>query len=152
MPNAVITPYLFFGGRADEAIEYYREALGAVQVALMRYSEHTDQPPEGTLPAGFENKVMHAELRITGAALMLSDGTGAEGAFRGLRLSLALPTAADAQKAFFALAEDGTVDMPIAETFWSPCFGMVTDKFGVGWMITVELEPPKTAAADKPKK
>ncbi|MAT71991.1 MAG: hypothetical protein CMJ58_21005 [Planctomycetaceae bacterium] len=142
MPNAVLTPYLLFGGRADEAIEYYCSALGAKQTALLRYSDHPDEPPEGTLPAGFEDKVMHAELRIAGAVLMLSDGSGPGGSFRGFRLSLTLPSAAAAQAAFFALSEDGTVDMPICETFWSPCFGMVTDKFGVGWMITVMSKPP----------
>lgn len=132
-----ITPYLFFSGRCDEAIQFYQQALGAELEMLMRFHESPDAPPPGMLQEGFENKVMHASLRIGGAQLMLSDGCDDKSRFDGFRLSLALPTAADVHRAFQALADGGQVLMPPEKTFWSPCFGMVLDRFSVGWMLTV---------------
>jgi PhnB protein len=92
------------------------------------------------LQAGFEDKVMHATIRIGGAVLMASDGCNDKSRFDGFRLSLALPTEADANRAFAGLSDEGVVEMPLSKTFWSPCFGMVTDRFGVGWMVTVTAE------------
>ena len=107
----------------------------------MHHKDSPDAPPPGILQAGFENKVMHATLRIGGAVLMASDGCDDKSRFDGFRLSLALPTEADAQRAFTALADGGEVQMPLTKTFFSPCFGMVTDRFGVGWMVTVAAAP-----------
>ena len=132
-----IQPYLFFGGRCEEAIAFYKKTLGAEVEMLMHHKDSPTPPPPGMLQPGFENKVMHATLRIGGATLMASDGCGEKSQFDGFRLSLALPTEADAQRAFAALSEGGEVQMPITKTFWSPCFGMLTDRFGVGWMVTV---------------
>ncbi len=140
MNDTVLQPYLFFGGRCEEAIEFYRRGLGAELEMLMRHNESPDAPPPGMLQPGFENKVMHASLRIGGAVLMMSDGCDDKSHFDGFRLSLSLPTEADAQKAFAALADGGDVQMPLTKTFWSPCFGMVTDRFGVGWMVTVAAD------------
>lgn len=140
MTNTTIQPYLFFGGRCEEAINFYKKALGAELEMLMRHRDSPEPPPPGMLQAGFEDKVMHAELRIGGAVLMASDGCDDKSRFDGFRLSLALPTEADAQRAFVGLAEGGEVQMPLTKTFWSPCFGMVTDGFGVGWMVTVAAE------------
>ncbi len=140
MSNAMIQPYLFFGGRCDEAIEFYRQGLGAQVEMVMRHKESPDAPPPGLLQPGFEEKVMHASLRIGGAVLMASDGCDDKSRFDGFRLSLAWSTEAEAHKAFDALADGGTVQMPLTKTFWSPCFGMVTDRFGVGWMVTVTAE------------
>ena len=137
MPNTLIQPYLFFGGRCEEAIEFYRRVLGAQVETLMRHKESPEAPPPGMLAPGFENKVMHATIRIGGAILMASDGCDDKTRFDGFRLSLALPTEADARRAFAGLSDGGTVQMPLTKTFWSPCFGMVTDRFGVGWMVTV---------------
>ena len=137
MTGTAITPYLFFGGRCDEALAFYREALGAEVEMLMRYNESPEPPPPGMLQIGFEKKVMHASFRVRGIPLMASDGCDDRSKFDGFRLSLALPTEADARRAFDALAARGTVQMPLGKTFWSPCFGMVTDRFGVGWMVTI---------------
>ena len=140
MTNTTIQPYLFFGGRCEEAINFYGKTLGAEVEMLMRHRDSPEPPPPGMLQAGFEDKVMHATIRIGGAVLMASDGCNDKSRFDGFRLSLALPTEADANRAFAGLSDEGVVEMPLSKTFWSPCFGMVTDRFGVGWMVTVTAE------------
>lgn len=133
-----IQPYLFFEGRCEEAIEFYRAALGAKVEMLMRYKESPEAPPPGMLPPGSEDKVMHAALRVGDASFMASDGhcQGKSG-FQGFSLSLTAKDEPDAQRLFGALAEGGEVRMPLGKTFFSPCFGMLADRFGVGWMIIV---------------
>jgi PhnB protein len=137
MPQPIVQPYLFFGGRCDEAMEFYRQALGATVEMVMRFSESPDPPPPGMVPSGFEDKVMHASFKIGDSLLMASDGCDPQTKFTGFSLSLALPTAEEADRAFAALAEGGQITMPLTQTFWSPKFGMLTDRFGIGWMITV---------------
>jgi len=133
-----IEPYLFFNGRCEEAIDFYKRALGAELLVLMRNKEAPEKPPPGMLPPGSEDKVMHATLRIGNANLMLSDGRcDGKPAFDGFSLSLDAADEAEAERLFTALAEGGTVQMPLAKTFWSPKFGMVADRFGVGWMVSV---------------
>ncbi|MCE4554529.1 VOC family protein [Roseateles cellulosilyticus] len=136
-----IEPYLFFDGRCDEAIEFYQQALGARVEFLMRYAESPEPLPPGTLPPGAEDKVMHASLHIGGALVMVSDGmcSGAP-AFNGFSLSLDCPDEDAAREAFAALADGGRVTMPLARTFWAPLFGMVNDRFGVGWMVGVSAD------------
>ncbi|SRR5258706_435125 len=134
----LIQPYLFFNGRCEEAVEFYRNALGATVEMLMRYKDSPDPPPPGMLPPGSENKVMHACLRIGDAVVMASDGTcSGQPGFQGFSLSITVTDAAQADRMFAALAEGGQVQMPLAKTFWSPRFGMLTDRFGVGWMINL---------------
>ena len=134
-----IQPYLFFNGRCEEAIAFYRKALGAELEMMMRFNESPDPMPPGMLAPGFENKVMHASLRIGGAVLMASDGMAAGATdFKGFSLSIDAPDEAGVDRKFNALAEGGTVTMPLGKTFWSPRFGMVTDRFGVGWMVGLE--------------
>jgi PhnB protein len=129
-------PYLFFDGRCEEAIEFYKNALGAEVDTLMRYRDSPEPLPPGMVPAGCEAKIMHASLRIGGVLLMASDDCSQQARrFGGFSLSLTVPDAAAADRAFGALAEGGQVQMPLGPTFWSPRFGMVTDRFGVGWMI-----------------
>lgn len=140
MTSTTITPYLFFGGRCDEALEFYRKGLGAEVGRLTRYDESPQPPPPGFLPAGFEKKVMHAEFRVGGVLLMASDGYR-ESKFEGFRLALSVPTEADARRAFDALADGGSVQMPLARTPWSLCFGMLTDRFGLGWMVSIPEAP-----------
>ena len=133
-----IQPYLFFNGRCEEAVEFYRKALGAEVEMMMRFKDSPDPLPPGMLAPGFENKVMHASLRIGGAVVMASDGMAAGATeFKGFSLSIDAPDAAGVDRLFSALAEGGTVTMPAGKTFWSPWFGMVTDRFGVGWMVGV---------------
>ncbi len=136
-----LAPYLFFAGRCEEALAFYEKALGAKTEFLMRFSDSPTPPPEGTLQAGFENKVMHASLYIDGLRLMASDGCDDRSTFDGFKLALSVPTEATAHQYFNGLAEGGTIDMPLAKTFWSPCYGMVTDKFGVSWMVMVQGDP-----------
>ncbi len=132
-----IQPYLFFGGRCEEALEFYRTALGAQTEFVMRYKDSPEAMPPGMIPSGWETKIMHTTFRIGGTTLMASDGNTAGPKFDGFMLSLSLPTVAEAEHAFAALTAGGQVKMPLAKTFWSPCFGTLTDKFGLGWMITV---------------
>ena len=133
-----IDPYLFFDGRCEEAIEFYKKALGAQVEFMMRNSESPEPPPEGMLPPGSEHKIMHASLHIGGALVMMSDGMcNGEGSFKGFSLSLDCPDADAAREAFAGLADGGEVTMPLGKTFWAPLFGMVTDRFGVGWMVGV---------------
>ena len=135
--SLMIQPYLFFNGRCTEAIEFYRRALNAYPIMRMLAKESpVPMQPENPQP-GWEDRVVHAELRIADGILMVSDGCGDTPAFEGFSLSLCLPTREDAHKAFDALADGGKVKMPLDKTFWSPCFGMVQDRFGVSWMVTI---------------
>lgn len=132
-----VQPYIYFGGRCEEALEFYRTALGAQVDMLMHYKESPEPPPPGTLPPGFENKVMHAVFHIGETRLMASDDCQEGLSFGGFSLLLAVPTEAEADLAFTALADGGQVRMPLTKTSWSRRFGMVTDRFGVSWMINV---------------
>ncbi|CAK9052754.1 Protein YjdN [Durusdinium trenchii] len=141
MQSAVIQPYLFFAGRCEEALEFYKQALGAKVEMMMRFSESPDPVPAGMLQEGFEEKIMHATVSIGAMKIMASDGTNDTGTFEGFRLALSVQSEADADRVFNALAEGGSVDMALVKTFWSPRYGMVTDKFGVGWMVMVPGDP-----------
>jgi len=131
-----IEPYLFFDGRCEEAMHFYEKALGAKLEFLSRYKESPEPP--GPIPPGFEEKVIHATLRIGDEDLMASDDcTGANKTFEGFCLSITAPDESRARTVFGALAEGGKVTMPLTKTYFSPCFGMLTDRFGVGWMVIV---------------
>jgi PhnB protein len=134
---ATITPYLMFNGRCDEAIAFYKSALGAEVEMLVRYNESPDPVPEGILEPGFEKKVMHASMNIRGNRVMLADGCDSKGKFESFRLNLSVGTEAEAKQAFNALAEGGAIEMPLGKTFWSPAFGMLRDRFGLGWMVMI---------------
>lgn len=133
-------PYLFFNGNCAEAIEFYRSALGAEVDMIMRFNESPDRLPPGMVPPGYDDKVMHASFRIGPNLIMASDGCGEAPAFNGFMLSLAVPAEAEADRLFAALEQGGKVEMPLGKTFWSPRFGMVRDRFGLGWMINVVPE------------
>ena len=131
-----IQPYLFFDGRCEEAIEFYKRVLGAEVLMLMRFNETPEPPPPGMVPPGSENKVMHARMRIGESEIMASDGRSmGNPVFQGMSLSLSVTSEAEADRLFSALGEGGQVQMPIGKTFFSPRFGMVADRFGVSWMI-----------------
>jgi PhnB protein len=131
-------PYLFFEGRAEEALAFYTKAFNTQVSALMRYSEAPDKPPPGMLPPGTDNKVMHASFKVGGTEVMLSDGTcSGKPNFNGFSLAVDTADEATARRTFDALAEGGQVTMPLGKTFWSPLFGMLTDRYGVGWMVMV---------------
>ncbi len=149
MNTTLIQPYVFFGGRCEEAMAFYGNAIGAVVQFKMLHSESPEAPPPGMLAPGFESKVMHATIRVGEATFMASDGCNEGAKFDGFRLSLAMPTITQADEAFAALAEGGSVQMPMTKTFWSPRFGMVTDKFGIGWMVTINSPPKEVAPASR---
>jgi PhnB protein len=130
-----VQPYLFFEGRCEEALEFYRRALGAEVEMLMRFK---DSPDPGSCAAGAEDKVMHASFRIGDSTLMASDGScQGQPSFQGISLSLTAADDAEAERLFAALAEGGQVQVPLAKTFFSSRFGMVADRFGVPWMVVV---------------
>jgi PhnB protein len=133
----LVQPYLFFEGSCEEAIEFYRKALGAEVTMLMRFK---DSPDTSMCPPGpgAGDKVMHASFRIGETMVMASDGRcQGKPSFQGFALSLTVPNEAEADRKFAALADGGQVQMPLSKTFFSPRFGMVADRFGVMWMVLV---------------
>jgi PhnB protein len=132
-----IQPYLFFDGHCEEAIEFYKRALGAKVTMLMRFKEMPDPQP-GSIPPGAEDKVMHASLQVGEATVLVSDGQcqGQEKP-QGFALSLTAADDAEAKRLFAALSDGGEVRMPLGKTFFSSQFGMAADRFGVSWMVYV---------------
>lgn len=129
-------PYLFFDGRCEEAIEFYKKAAGAEVTALMRFK---DAPEPNQVTPGTENKVMHSELRIAGTTVMASDGRClGKPSFQGFALAILVKTPAEAERMFKAMGEGGQVQMPLEKTFFSSNFGMLADKFGVNWMVVAD--------------
>jgi PhnB protein len=133
-----VEPYLFFNGRCEEAVEFYKKALGAEVAMLMRFKDSPEPHAPGMLPPGSENKVMHVSFRVGDTTVMASDGfCKGQTDFQGLSLSLTVSNETEADRVFAALADGGHVQMPLNKTFWSPRFGMVTDRLDLGWMVTV---------------
>lgn len=133
-----VQPYLFFDGRCEEAVEFYKSKLGAKVEMLMRFKDSPEPSQPGMVPPGSDNKVMHTCFRIGDTAVMASDGNcKGKPSFQGFSLSLDATDEADAKRLFAALADGGQVQMPLAKTFFSPSFGMVADRFGVSWMVIV---------------
>jgi PhnB protein len=133
-----IQPYLFFDGRCEEALEFYKSALGAEVTMLMRFKDSPEPPDRQKVPAGSENNVMHASFRIGDTVVMASDGFGkGKPTFQGFALSLSVASDAEADRKFSALAKGGRIDAPLSKTFFSSNFGMVADRFGVPWMVIV---------------
>jgi len=136
-----VQPYLFFDGRCEEAIEFYKSTLGIKVEMLMRMKDSPEPHPPGMCPPGSENNVMHASFRVGDTLVMASDGMGkGNPEFKGFSLSVDAANEAEADRLFAALGKGGQVQMPLAKTFFSPRFGMVADRFGVSWMVIV---PPK---------
>ena len=131
-----IQPYLFFEGRCGEALDFYRTALGAVVLGVMRYRDSPVPPGDGMIPPGSLDKVMHASFRLGDTVVMCSDGhCSGQANFHGMSLSITLPDAEGAGRLFAALSEGGEVQMPLTQTFFAQSFGMVADRFGLSWMI-----------------
>lgn len=135
----VIEPYLFFEGRCEEALAFYAQALGAETTMLLRYKESPEPMPANMLPPGNKDKIMHASFRVGEAVIMASDGMcSGQASFQGFSLSMSCTKQEEAEQVFAALSDGGEVRMPLGQTFFSPYFGMVTDRFGVAWMISVD--------------
>lgn len=138
-----IQPYLSFNGHCEEALNFYRDQLGAEILVLMRFKDSPEPPPDGALPAGMQDKVMHSSIRIGDSEIMATDGecSGTAG-FQGISLTLSVSDDAEARQRFEALANGGQVTMPLGRTFFSPSFGIVKDRFGVTWMVIVPAPMP----------
>ena len=135
-----VEPYLFFDGRCEQALEFYRQALGAQVEAVIRYK---DNPEPKYNPPNSDDKVMHALFRIGDTKIMASDGNcQGKPSFQGFSLTINAANAAEAEKRFNALADGGQVQMPLNETFFAKSFGMVADRFGVGWMVIAGPKNP----------
>ena len=136
-----VQPYLFFEGRTEEALDFYKKTLGAEIGMMLRFKDSPDPPPPGMVPPGSEDKVMHSAFTLGDATIMASDGScSGKPGFGGFSLSYTVRDEAEADRIFAALGEGGQVQMPLSKTFFSPRFGMVADKFGVAWMVYVEPE------------
>ena len=146
MSNILVRPYLFFGGRCDEALQLYKSAVGARVEMLMRFDESPEPLPPGMIPPGFESKVMHATIRVGDSVIMASDGCEPETGFQGFSLTVSAADEAEVRRIFDALADGGRVTMPLDKTFWSPLYGMLTDRFGVDWMVMVAAQQGKSSA------
>mgnify|MGYP001000903220 CR=1 FL=1 len=128
----VVQPYLFFNGRCEEALEFYKQAMGGEVAYMVRF---TQNPDPITTPPGFDNKIMHAVLRVGDTNVFMSDGDKDSGTFQGFALCHTVATEADADRAFNALSAGGKTIMALTKTFYSPRFGMLVDKFGIKWMV-----------------
>ena len=139
-PNAMsVQPYLFFGGRCEEALNFYRSAVGAEVQMMMRYK---DSPEPRQMPECFDHKIMHASVRVGESTLMASDGMcDGPASFESFSLAVTVGDENEAERVFAALSEGGVVTMPLEKTFWAPKFGMLQDRFGVGWMVSVMHKP-----------
>lgn len=136
--KTIVQPQLFFEGRCEEAIEFYKRALGAEVIMMMRFKDNPEKKAGCTPPPGSDNKIMHAQLRIGETVIMMCDArcTG-QPKFEGFSLAMSQPTADEVVKTFAKLSEGGQVQMPLDKTFFTEMFGMVVDKFGVFWMVMV---------------
>jgi PhnB protein len=131
-----VQPYLSFEGRAEEAIEFYKKAVGAQVSTLMRFNQAAEQPPPGTMPAGSERMIMHSSMTIGDSVVMATDGyCSGKAKFDGISLALTAKDDAEAKRLFDKLAEGGEVTMPLNKTFFASSFGMLKDRFGVPWMV-----------------
>jgi PhnB protein len=134
-----VQSYLFFDGRCEEAIAFYKSALSAEVDMMMRFKDSPEPPQPGMCPPGSGDKIMHASFRIGDTLVMASDGNcGGKPMFQGFSLAISVKTTVEADRIFAALGDGGQVQMPLAKTFFSPRFGMVKDRFGVAWMIVTD--------------
>jgi PhnB protein len=133
-----VEPYLMFSGRCEEAIAFYNQAIGAHTTMVMRFDE-SPEPPMMPLPPHWGKKIMHGSFKVGDTLVMASDGMSDEPvSFAGVSLSITADNEAQVKQFFDALALGGNIFMPIGKTFWSPCFGMCSDKFGVNWMVGID--------------
>jgi PhnB protein len=132
-----VEPYLYFQGRCEEAIEFYRRAIDADGEVVARFGDM----PESQAPPGAGAKVAHAVLRFGDTTVLASDGPGGGGAeFNGFSLSLTASDDADAERLFAALADGGRIQVPMASTPFASRLGLVADRFGVPWMVVSQAQ------------
>jgi len=134
-----VQPYLFFDGRCEEALDFYKKTLGAKVEMMMRFKDNPDKDKNPNCMPSDDNKIMHAAFKVGDTTVMGSDGMAAGGKpeFKGFSLTVSAKDDAEAEKTFAALSDGGKVEMPLTKTFFSSKFGMLHDKFGIGWMVIV---------------
>lgn len=142
--GVIIQPYLNFDGRCEEALEFYKKALGAEIEMILRFKDSPEPCDPSMVKPGSENKVMHSAFRLGDSLIMASDCKcdGGKEKFSGFSLSYSAPDEASVERVFKALSDGGKVEMPLAKTFFSPSFGLVSDRFGVSWMVLVSADQP----------
>lgn len=134
-----VEPYLMLSGRTEEALAFYNQAIDAKTVMVMRFDESPDKNHPMPLPPDWDKKILHSAMTVGDTTVMLSDGMSSEAvSFAGVSLSITADDEIQAKRLFDALAVGGNVFMPLGKTFWSPCFGMLSDKFGVSWMVGID--------------
>jgi PhnB protein len=134
----IVEPYLFFDGRCEEAIDFYKKALGAEVTSLIRFKESPEPAPYGE-----PDKIMHSSFRVGDTTIMASDGRcQGKPKFEGFALTIGVKTEAEAKRTFDGLANGGRIELPLGKTFFSPSFGMVADRFGIMWMVMIPTMPP----------
>ena len=134
-----VEPYLMLSGRCEEALAFYNQAIGAPTTMVMRFDESPDKDHPMPLPPDWGQKIMHSSMTVGDTTVMVSDGMSTDPvSFSGVTLSITVDHEAQAKRIFDALSVGGKVFMPLGKTFWSPCFGMVSDKFGVSWMVGLD--------------
>jgi PhnB protein len=131
-----VSPYLSFNGQCEAAFTFYAQCLGAQLGPMFRYS---GSPMADQVPPDWQNKVMHGSVSIGGLVLMGGDVVPLRYEEpKGFKLSIQIADTSEAERIFHALAEDGTIHMPLEKTFWAERFGMVVDRFGIPWLINCE--------------
>ena len=134
-----VEPYVTMSGRCEEALAFYNQAIGAKTTMVMRFDESPDKTYWMPPPPDWGQKIMHSAMTVGSTTVMMADGMSTDPKdLSGVMLSITADDEAHAQKMFDALANGGNVFMPLGKTFWSPCFGMTSDKFGVSWMVGVD--------------
>ena len=134
-----VEPYLMMSGRCEEALAFYQQAIDAKTTMVMRFDESPDKNHPMPMPPNWDKKIMHSSMTVGSTTVMMSDGMSTEKKdFSGVTLSITVDDEAQAKKMFDALSVGGKVFMPLGKTFWSPCFGMTSDKFGVSWMVGLD--------------
>ena len=130
-----VQPYLNFNGRCQEAIDFYKRAVGAEVITVMHFKD-CPEPQQGMVTPENKDKVMHAALKIGDSTVLASDGRCAgKPNFEGISLTLQAKNDAEANRLYGALADGGQAQMPLAKTFFASSFGMLADRFGVNWMV-----------------
>ena len=134
-----VEPYLMMSGRCEEALAFYLQAINAKITMLMRFDESPDKNHPMPLPPNWGQKIMHCSITVGDTTVMLSDGMSTDAvSFAGVSLSITANDEVQAKRLFDALSVGGNVFMPLGKTFWSPCFGMCSDQFGVSWMVGLD--------------
>lgn len=131
-----INPYLVFNGQCEAAFKFYEKLLGGKITGIMT---HANSPMANQVPPEWRDKVMHAHMTVGNSVLMGSDAPPQH--FQkpqGFSVSIGVKTVEEGERIFKALSENGAVQMPFQKTFWSPGFGMLTDRFGIPWMVNCD--------------